>query len=65
MTDSDFHKLSLEQQLKLEWLKIKIASYSTELLKSQNVKIYGEIIQMDNHYKQLIKQKWGLENGTK
>ena len=65
MTDSDFHKLSLEQQLKLEWLKIKIASYPTELLKSQNVKIYREIIQMDNHYKQLIKQKWGLENGSK
>ena len=65
MTDSDFHKLSLEQQLKLEWLKMEIASYPTELLKSQNVKIYREIIQMDNHYKQLIKQKWGLENGTK
>jgi hypothetical protein len=65
MTQSDFHQLSLEQQLKLEWLKMKMQSHSTDLIKSQNVDVYREMIEMENYYKKLIKEKWGLDNGTK
>jgi hypothetical protein len=65
MTQSDFHQLSLEQQLKLEWLKMKTESCSTDLLKSQNVAVYRQMIEMENYYKKLIKEKWGLDNGTK
>ena len=65
MTQSDFHQLSLEQQLKLEWLKMKTESCSTDLLKSQNVAVYRQMIEMENYYKKPIKEKWGLDNGTK
>ena len=65
MTDSKFGELTLEQKFKLEALKVELSTTPTDILKDTIVQEYIKMIQMDSAYKQIIKEKWGLENGTK
>ena len=65
MTDSKFGELTLEQKFNLEALRVKSSTLPTDILKDIIIQKYIKMIQMDNVYKKLIKEKWGLENGTK
>ena len=65
MTDSKFGELTLEQKFNLESLKVKLSTTPTDILKDIIVQEYIKMIQMDNVYKQIIKEKWGLTNGFK
>ena len=65
MTDSKFGELTLEQKFKLEALKVELSTTPTDILKDTLIQEYIKMIYLDVFYKQLIKQKWGLENGSK
>jgi len=65
MTQSEFEELTLEQKFNLETLRVKSSTLPTDILKDIIIQEYIKMIQMDNVYKKLIKEKWGLENGTK
>ena len=65
MTDSKFGELTLEQKFKLETLKVKLSTTPTDILKDIIVQEYIKMIQTDNAYKQIIKEKWGLDNGSR
>ena len=64
MTESKFGELTLEQKFKLESAKLKASTLPTDILKDVIVQEYIKMIQMDIFYKHIIKEKWGLENGT-
>ena len=63
MTESNFGGLTLEQKFKLESVKVKLSTTPTDILKDLIVQEYIKTIQIDNVYKQIIKEKWGLDNG--
>jgi hypothetical protein len=65
MTQSEFGELTLEQKFKLESAKLKSSTLPTDILKDVIVQEYIKMLQLENVYKQLIKEKWGLENGSK
>ena len=65
MTDSKFGELTLEQKFRLETLKVELSTTPTDILKDTLIQEYIKMIEMDIFYKKLIKEKWGLENGTK
>ena len=65
MTDSKFGELTLEQKFELEILRVKLSTLPTDILKDTLIQEYIKMIYLDVFYKQLIKQKWGLENGSK
>ena len=65
MTDSKFGELTLEQKFELEILRVKLSTLPTDILKDTLIQEYIKMIQTDVFYKQSIKQKWGLENGSK
>ena len=65
MTDSKFGELTLEQKFNLEALRVKSSTLPTDILKDTLIQEYIKMIYLDVFYKQLIKQKWGLENGSK
>jgi hypothetical protein len=63
MTESKFGELTLEQKFKLESQRLKASTLPTDILKDVIVQEYIKFIQLDNVYKQIIKEKWGLDNG--
>jgi hypothetical protein len=65
MTEPKFGELTLEQKFKLESARLKSSTLPTDVLKDTIIQEYIKMIQMDIFYKQLIKEKWGLENGSK
>ena len=65
MTDSEFGELTLEQKFNLEALRVKSSTLPTDILKDTIVQEYIKMIYLDVFYKRIIKEKWGLENGTK
>ena len=65
MTRSEFGELTLEQKFKLETLRVELSTTPIDILKNAIVQEYIKMIQMDNAYKQIIKEKWGLKNGSK
>lgn len=65
MTESKFGELTLEQKFKLETLKAKSSVLSTDILKDTIIQEYIKMIYLDNSYRQIIKTKWGLDNGIK
>ena len=65
MTRSEFEELTLEQKFKLETLKVKVFTTPTDILKDTIVQEYIKMIQTDNVYRQIIKEKWGLDSGSK
>jgi hypothetical protein len=65
MTDSKFGELTLEQKFKLEILRVKSSTLPTDILKDTIVQEYIKMIYLDVFYKQIIKEKWGLDNGFK
>ena len=65
MTDSKFGELTLEQKFNLEALRVKSSTLPTDILKDTIVQEYIKMIYLDVFYKRIIKEKWGLENGTK
>ncbi len=60
-----FGELTLEQKFKLETLRAESWANPIDILKDTIVQKYIKMLQMDNVYKQIIKEKWGLENGSK
>jgi hypothetical protein len=65
MTEPKFGELTLEQKFKLEASRVKSFTTPTDILKDTLIQEYIKMIQMDVFYKRLIKEKWGLENGSK
>ena len=65
MTDSKFGELTLEQKFNLEALRVKSSTLPTDMLKDIIIQEYIKMIYLDVFYKRIIKEKWGLENGTK
>ncbi|MCE2671772.1 MAG: hypothetical protein LW728_21785 [Microcystis sp. 49638_E5] len=65
MTDSKFGELTLEQKFNLEALRVKSSTLPTDILKDTIVQEYIKMIYLDVFYKRIIKEKWGLENGSK
>ena len=61
MTDSKFGELTLEQKFNLEALRVKSSTLPTDILKDTLIQEYIKMIYLDVFYKQLIKQKWGLD----
>ena len=65
MTDSKFGELTLEQKFNLEALRVKSSTLPTDILKDILVQEYIKMIYLDVFYNRIIKEKWGLENGSK
>jgi hypothetical protein len=65
MTEPKFGELTLEQKFKLESARAKLSTTPTDILKDTLIQEYIKMIQMDIFCKKLIKEKWGLENGSK
>jgi hypothetical protein len=63
MMDSKFGELTLEQKFKLESARLKSSTLPTDILRDVIVQEYIKFIQMDIFYRQIIKEKWGLNNG--
>ena len=63
MTESKFGELTLEQKFKLESARLKSSTLPTDILKDVVVQEYIKMLQMDVFYRQIIKEKWGLNNG--
>ena len=62
---TEFGELTLEQKFRLETLRAEVFTLPTDILKDTIVQEYIKMIQMDNVYKQIIKEKWGLDYGSK
>jgi hypothetical protein len=58
-------ELTLEQKFRLETLRAKVFVTPTDILKDTIVQEYIRMLQMDIFYKQIIKEKWGLDYGSK
>ena len=63
MTEPKFGELTLEQKFKLESARLKSSTLPTDILKDVIVQEYIKMLQLENVYKQIIKEKWGLDNG--
>ena len=63
MTEPKFGELTLGQKFKLESARLKSSTLPTDTLKDVIVQEYIKFIQMDIFYRQIIKEKWGLDNG--
>ena len=53
-------ELTLEQELAIAVFKSEIANLSEEQTKAMLVETFTSLIYMDLHYKELIKEKWGM-----
>jgi hypothetical protein len=62
---TEFGELTLEQKFMLETLRAKVFATPTDILKDTIVQEYIKMLQMDIFYKQIIKEKWGLDYGSK
>jgi hypothetical protein len=62
---TEFGELTLEQKFRLETLRAEVFTLPTDILKDTIVQEYIKMIQTDVVYKQIIKEKWGLDYGSK
>ena len=59
----DLSELTLEQKFELRAFEARTANLSREQLAELCTKIYGQMLCRDAIYRELIKKKWGLNDG--
>ena len=60
MTDSA--ALTIEQQLSLKLIQMKVEAMSHSEVQSALIELYGKMLLRENAYKHALKAQWGIES---